>query len=367
MPNSDPSVLFDPLLCFIAANRGSSTAAHIKTVSLARFTPKQVATSKTVLWQSLPVQQCLGKVPDRKGGKKRTVVEADIADLFEAFKKLDDADQLPKFGVLSGDLHFIPRIQAEDIDIVSLAERLLEVEETLKTLVPGRRSQDSELEPHPFVSNQTIEETTPRGAESTSPQTPSLPSQVSPAPIRKRFQSEPNKDTYNQRDLNFSSRWQTTRKKSPRKRLSLPQGDTTECKQPKTPTLQPQSLTAELQRENKNFRSLKAGPGRCKDLFVANIANTTRIDDIHAFVKSKKCKVVSLKKVSREGALAQSFCLTLSAEDFEVLKGPIWPGDIRVRRFLHKSRKHLNGSNDSQPANCNVQQQRPWRRENRVH
>ena len=355
MSAADTSVIFSPLLTFIESNRGSCTLLHIKTVVLSRFTTDQIVSAKLQLWQLITVAQTLGKTTTRREGKTRTAAEAELADVFEALKVLEDADLLPRFAVYSEDIGFLPRIRAEDIDTVSLAERLLDLEEVVQglktTLSLAPHSAPAIAEPLQSASASTFSESaeaaTQAFADTPGETLNSLPLSTTTlvAPqrdTRPRALSAPNGCTGDSNDTAELFRVPYNRRKA-HKRRPLTRGVPQCPSDPSTETI-PKAVAQTVQGKSKapNFRSLKAGPGLCKDLFISNIANSTHVEDIRGFVKHQKCTVVALRKVSKENALSQSFCLTISSSDFEILNKPIWPGTIRVRKFHHRARNTGN-------------------------
>ncbi|ELU06733.1 hypothetical protein CAPTEDRAFT_209107 [Capitella teleta] len=148
--NSTTSVLHDPLLAFVAANRGSATSAHIRTVTLFGFTPDQVLVAKNLLWGVNIAARHLGENPKRVTRQARTASEAHLSDVLEALRKLDNANQLPRIAVYASDLHLVSRVRAGDIDVVSLAERLQDVESALQDL-QSPRERISTASPAPNV------------------------------------------------------------------------------------------------------------------------------------------------------------------------------------------------------------------------
>jgi hypothetical protein len=131
MTNQDSHVIFNPVLTFIASNSAAGTTANIKTVVLARFSGETILEAKNRLWDTPSISQILGTPNARVNSKIRSAEAADLGDIFDAFSKLEEADKLPRFAVFAEDLHLLPRIRSEDIDIVSIAERLADVENIL--------------------------------------------------------------------------------------------------------------------------------------------------------------------------------------------------------------------------------------------
>jgi hypothetical protein len=128
------SILYNALLTFVAANRDTASTAHIRRIILARFTSDQILAAVAQLWGLPAASQFIGEPPKKKNSKVRSADEAYVEDLLDAFQKLDEEGQLPKIAVLSDQIYALSRIRAEDIDVISPAERLLKVENTLQRL-----------------------------------------------------------------------------------------------------------------------------------------------------------------------------------------------------------------------------------------
>ena len=123
----------DPLLAFVACSRKTSTARNIKTVITVKFTPHQIKNAIEKMWDHCDTG-VIGDFQERKDGRTRTATEAYVDDLLNAFAKLDDGGSLPTIVVNADELHLVPRIHPEEIDLVSMAERLTDVEQALQSM-----------------------------------------------------------------------------------------------------------------------------------------------------------------------------------------------------------------------------------------
>lgn len=135
-------IIFDPVLAYIAAARNSGCHQNISIIVMDKFSPDQLITAKEALWKHDQDGSLLGDMPKRMNSKKRVSIVANLEDIMEAFAKLDECSTLPSFAVMSEDLLRIPRVFAEDINIVSMADRIGRLEDSLRTL-HGKAKQDS--------------------------------------------------------------------------------------------------------------------------------------------------------------------------------------------------------------------------------
>jgi hypothetical protein len=144
----------DPILASVACYRKSSTARNIKNVMLVKFTSGQIKVALTKLWDCK--EAALGDFKERIDSKTRSAKEAYTEDLLNAFVKLDDNNDVPSIVVNAEELHLVPRIHPEKIEMVSMAERLHDVEKAivsmktaLETISTARAPPLEPRDPHP--------------------------------------------------------------------------------------------------------------------------------------------------------------------------------------------------------------------------
>ena len=77
------------------------------------------------------IQCLLGELNERRDGKTRSAKEAFLDDVIDALTKLDAAEEMPVIAVHAEDLHLVPRVHPEELDLISLADRMGTVEEAL--------------------------------------------------------------------------------------------------------------------------------------------------------------------------------------------------------------------------------------------
>ncbi|ELU02370.1 hypothetical protein CAPTEDRAFT_205920 [Capitella teleta] len=128
------NVVFDPLLTYVASARNTSSVANLKAVILSKFIIEQIKTARVSLWDAAD-SSVLGEMRERRDGVTRTAKEAVAEDIIEAFLKLESNErEMPIIAVRAEDLHIVPRIQPEEVDVISLADRMGAVEDALVSI-----------------------------------------------------------------------------------------------------------------------------------------------------------------------------------------------------------------------------------------
>ena len=122
------------LLAYMAYALQSSTAEHVRTVITGHFTVADITEAKMTLWK-----QCGGEIigvdmPRRRDSNARSIAEAHVQDMLMAMNKLDNADKLPLFMIDAYSLGKIPRWHPEEVNTVSLADRMLRTENKVAAL-----------------------------------------------------------------------------------------------------------------------------------------------------------------------------------------------------------------------------------------
>ena len=123
-----------PLLAYMAYALQSSTAEHVRTVITGHFTVADITEAKMTLWK-----QCGGEIigvdmPRRRDSNARSIAEAHVQDMLMAMNKLDNADKLPLFMIDAYSLGKIPRWHPEEVNTISLADRMLRTENKVAAL-----------------------------------------------------------------------------------------------------------------------------------------------------------------------------------------------------------------------------------------
>lgn len=126
-------VLLEPLLAYTVFSLQSATCEHVRRAVLGHFTNEQIVAAKDALWTKCD-HQIIGDKPRRRDSLSRPEKEAHLQDILTALGKLDKAAKVPAVAILAEDLHLIPRSHPEELNDISLADRLNRLEHKISCL-----------------------------------------------------------------------------------------------------------------------------------------------------------------------------------------------------------------------------------------
>ena len=126
----------EPLLAYILFSLQSSTSENISKAVLGHFTPEQIFNAKEVLWGKCDVK-VLGQKVRRRGSNVRSEQDANLQVIIAALMKLDKVDKLPCVAIDAGSLGIIPRSHPEELNNISLLDRLNRLEARVTSLQQG--------------------------------------------------------------------------------------------------------------------------------------------------------------------------------------------------------------------------------------
>ena len=272
-------------------------------------------------------------MPERRDGRNRSANEAHVDDILDAFGKLEVAGQLPSFAVLAEHLHFVPRARPEEIDVISLVDRVSAVEESLAALKGAVRPDDER----------------PRTAQC------SEPSMGGSLSANRRF-SRP-------LDRRFSSVWDVEQQPRPR---SSSRGSATAPKHvhggPSMAEMAARNADVPFQEvsyKKKNVRkrcqkgtagnseSLKGG----SDTFCVQITNVNpavQADDITKFASNGGVGALKVEEATTEGWPTKRFRVTFPQNAYDtVMNVEFWPSNVYFRQFFMPRGKGSSRSNNN--------------------
>ena len=122
------NVVLQPILAYVHYALQSDTADTIKKAVLGLFTVNDIKEAKDILVQHAD-NSITGAVKSRQDGVTRTQSEADAQDIINAMIKLDRAPSMPIFAVPSLQLGIIPRSHPEELNNITLVDKLHQLDE----------------------------------------------------------------------------------------------------------------------------------------------------------------------------------------------------------------------------------------------
>ena len=132
MGEKEDRCLIQPLLAYILFSMQSATRDNIKLAVLGRFSAEEILEAKSKLWESRG--ESLGQFPLRKESRARPEKEAHIIDILQAIDTLDKDENLPLIVIDAMSLGKIPRSHPEELNNISLCDRLNQLESRFKNM-----------------------------------------------------------------------------------------------------------------------------------------------------------------------------------------------------------------------------------------
>ena len=130
-PNEEDNIpevsIVNPLLAYMLFALQSGTAENVRQAVIAHFPLNAVLDAKTALWDACD-NVILGDKLKRKDSQTRTELEAHVQDILIALHMLDRMDKLPVVLIDSRDLAVIPPPHPEELNNISLVDRLNRLE-----------------------------------------------------------------------------------------------------------------------------------------------------------------------------------------------------------------------------------------------
>lgn len=130
---SNVPIICDPVLSYIVFALQKGTVENVRKAVLCHFSMNQIAYAKCALWDTVD-DQLLGKLQCRRSTKNRTEEEANIYDILNAITKLDKSGKMPVITIKAMDLGLIPRSHPEELNNISLVDRLARIEKKIEQM-----------------------------------------------------------------------------------------------------------------------------------------------------------------------------------------------------------------------------------------
>jgi len=129
-PKLEPTqdIILNPLLAYVHFSLQSGTSDSTKKAVLGFFPTEAIAEAKEVLHTNVN-NDIIGTIQHRRNGDTRSRAMADIKDIIAAMLKIDSSSHTPIFAVPSYQLNIIPRSHPEELNNISVVDRLHELEQ----------------------------------------------------------------------------------------------------------------------------------------------------------------------------------------------------------------------------------------------
>lgn len=338
------NVILDSVLSYAVHSRLSSSNVCVKIALLQSFSGTQIKRAKHILWTNCT--DTLGQPVSRRDTEKtggRSVKEANASDILDALNKLESTAKMPMIAVLASDLHMVPKCLPEELNTISMVDRITRLEQ----LVSGLSSD--------VVSIRTNGPAVGQPAANPSITVPSSQGQGQGPAAHEKNKKKTNQK--NNSDVHVSG--QATQVASTSSGGSQGVNVHSQSASSDAPFTEPSDVIRKKQRQERskrkyvtgtaaNFRSM-VGSEIQRHLFIYNVSPDAILEDVKDYITQEKgVEVKELLKLSKAESRNQSFRLSVKEKDYACLNDPAaWPDGVKVRRYVFPPRKQSLETSDS--------------------
>ena len=349
-------ILVQPLLSYIVFSMQSGTVNNIRNAVLGKFSESQILEAKNALCDHCGIK-VIGEKPRRIRSTVRPAADAHLHDILTAWNKLDETDECPTLMLNAHSLDAIPRSHPEELNNISLADRLNQLEarsqamqEVLDRVVAENilfKEQMSNLTS--YSSKVKVAPTANIASGSTVAQSHTAISPNGLLVNKEMIVSMPgNTVASNTSEKPVGSVGQYNNHVNPMPVNALHVTSDRDGFQ------QPTHVRKQQRRNERRHNIVKGSaasgtlhgaPEPDRDVFVYRVDSETECDDLKQYMEGKSFKVRNVELMSNPHSRYKSFKVTIPVSQMPlVFDGEKWPEGVCVRKF-YQPRKKNNGTN----------------------
>ena len=354
-------------MTYVVYGLNSGTTSAVKRAVLGHFTDEKVSQAKDILFENCE-KEIIGDKKKRVTTSARSNTEANLDDVIAAIQLLGPKRKLPTFAVSACDMSNMPRSHPEEINNISMADRMNRLEETveaLKGLVDRTLTENSQIKeelkelksvhvpltytdkikipPPPSYADKIKTPSSTEGLYYSKPLSVTMPSS-SVIMTRRCSKSDPSDGSENNKgDVS-----------SPSNIKAAPAVPSSQKQQNPTSAITPASQDGkdgwqDAPRRRRKRRvvtgvgsdeRITGAPVASRHLFIYRIQHTVSLDDLTEYLINKHIDVRSLKRISHDDSKYRSFHLETGKEDYKrLLDINMWPSGVCVRTFIDRRHK----------------------------
>lgn len=376
-------IINNAILAYITFSMQSGTQENIRKVALGSFTGEEIAYAKSVIWNKCDTN-IIGKKITRQTSSVRSAEEANISDIMSALSKLDQKGKMPEIVISATKLGDIPRIHPEDLNAVSHAQRMNDLELKTEKLI---NAVETVMHENAFMKssikelkqNQTSNRDNPRptsGWENMHTEEfkwPDKEDTPSEKPISDNSREDRNKSTMTFAEAAKRMATVTNRGRGRGRGGIRHQGSLGSLK-PQVPAVlrlrgsnlsvdnsdacsetneSEDSFRLPKHQERKNRKAenkrrkfvegkvkvtkgaFRGAPEPKRDLFIYRVDKETEMDDLKSHIGDQGFTIRDLVLISHKEAAFKSYKLSVPVSEYNNLfDDNIWPEGVRIRKFV---------------------------------
>jgi hypothetical protein len=381
------------ILAYIAYSMQSGTLENTKKVVIRSFNGDQIIEAKNELWEKCDAN-IIGKKVMRQSSPTRSAEEANAVDILNALGKLDQKGVMPDIVISAVRLGEIPRIHPEELNAISVVQRVQDMEvktdrlqeciesiirvtTVLKQQISERRKKDDSITvkaDHGDWNDMVIEEfddsswLTADGSKKESSEFKSIyqsdketKSQsfaevarkmgVTGASSRGRGSGRGRRGG----SQGFVTSASNTSLKPPNPDVRRLRGSNVSLDERSESSLSDDSFRLPSYQQRRNQRvenkrrnfiegkskvkkdgcAFKGAPEPSRHLFIYRVDSETQTIDLKTFIGDHGFDVRELNLVSHKESMFKSFKLTVPVSQFkDLFEVSLWPSGVRVRKYI---------------------------------
>ena len=343
--------IINPLLAYAIFSVNSGTISNISKAISGYFTLDEVCTAKTVLFTACTQLSA----QNRRGSVQRSEKVAHIDDILAAIVNLDASDDLPNVCISAKDLGRIPRSHPEELNDITLIDRLNQMEKKMSTM---QSHIDSNMANHINLSDMVRQITKPMPVKSFADATAER-IQIIPDPLKvhadaaiattsipqpvKAPSSNPAKHpaaatALQAGDLAADPKKPNTSRTPQDKRSMNSTNTVIRGKQSTDGYLVVHRKKRQVtigKANNKHDLKLKGAPEPKRFAFIYRVDNTVSEADVKDYMNSENIAFDDITCMSNELAKFKSFKLCIPISSVKRVFDPdTWPENVYVRKFI---------------------------------
>ena len=349
-------ILVQPLLSYIVFSMQSGTVNNIRNAVLGKFSETQILEAKNALWEHCG-NKIIGEKSRRIRSTARSAADAHLHDILTAWNKLDEADECPMLVLNAHSLHTIPRSHPEELNNISLFDRLNQLESRSQAMqeVLDRIVAENILLKEQVLNLSSYSSRT-KATDTTFTEAGSIPVVTQSHRGKSPNNLLTNKEvTGNMSDSvhtaassisgNFAS---TLDQQSNHANVKSTNIQYTTCD--KDGFRQPTYVLKKQRRSEHRKRNIVKGsaasgtlhgaPEPNRDIFVYRVDSKTKCDDLKEYMEEKSFKVMNIELKSNSQSRYKSFKVTIPVSQMPLIfdEGK-WPEGVCVRKFYQPRNK----------------------------
>jgi hypothetical protein len=359
LTRNDDGYIEDPVLAYILSGLQTGTIENVRNATVGFFTPEKIKISKRKLWnEALAISDVIGNWQTRKASSVRSE-EANVMDIISAFRKLDKCGKTPTIVISALRLHEIPRSPPEDLNNISMVDRILDLEckvnnmkeQLSKNILNVEKLNDKVSETPITYAKAVVTEPTQSRQEMSFSSIYSMNTAAAVTSVNGSTRSRGGRGgrgaTVSRRPLppavnNLRRAESTTSIRSDTSQQSTEDGFSLPTQEKKKARRAERRRQRFITGSGMTQSRIKGAPEPARDLFIFRLENCVTCKDLMDFIESLNCKVRELRCVSNENVR-----LTVGKSDYEKLyDDQIWPEGVRIRKYIPARPKDTDRNDD---------------------